>query len=249
MLRAFGEGEIKEKRASLRILTFPRLFLSQDNGHQAAAVLGIAMIAFGEPLGQQMCLRSMDHLLQYGDPVIRRAVPLALALLSVSNPEIQVMDKLSKLSHDHDVETAQAAIFALGVIGGGTNNARLAQMLRSLAEYYYKEADQLFCVRLAQGLLHLGKGTLTLNPQRQQGLFVNPSAFAGLVATLYLFTDFKSLVMTRPYLLYLLTTALQPRFLVTVTEDGKPVPVSVRVGKVRNTQTGVLVVVTHFFLS
>lgn len=37
----------------------------KEESHQAAAVLGIAIIALGEPLGQQMCLRTMDHLLQY----------------------------------------------------------------------------------------------------------------------------------------------------------------------------------------
>lgn len=223
-----GSGNVLKVQQMLHLCTD---HLEKDNGHQAAAVLGLAMIAFGEPLGQAMCLRSMDHLLQYGDPVIRRAVPLALALLSVSNPDVAIMDKLSKLSHDHDAETAQAAIFGLGVIGGGSNNSRIAQLLRQLAEYYYKDPNQLFCVRLAQGLLHLGKGTLTLSPQRQGGMFTNPSAFAGLISTMYLFTDFANLVINRPYLLYVSTMALQPRFLVTVDEEGKPLQVNVRVGK------------------
>jgi 26S proteasome regulatory subunit N1 len=94
-----------------------------------------------------------------------------------------------------------------------------------------QDPNQLFCVRLAQGLLHLGKGTLTLQPQRQGGLFVNPSALAGLISTLYLFTDFANLVINRPYLLFVSTMALQPRYLVTVDEDGKPLQVNVRVGK------------------
>jgi 26S proteasome regulatory subunit N1 len=98
---------------------------------------------------------------------------------------------------------------------------------------FSKDADVLFVVRLAQGLLHLGKGTLTLNPARQQGMFQNPTALAGLITTLYLFTDFQSLVITRPYLLYALTLSLQPRMLVTIdSETGKPVQVNVRVGKV-----------------
>jgi hypothetical protein len=37
-------------------------------------------------------------------------------------------------------------------------------MLRSLAAYYAKEPGQLFLVRLAQGLVHAGKGLLTLCP-------------------------------------------------------------------------------------
>lgn len=40
----------------------------------------------------------------------------------------------------------QAAIISLGLIGAGTNNARLAGMLRNLSSYYYKDASLLFCV-------------------------------------------------------------------------------------------------------
>lgn len=41
---------------------------------------------------------------------------------------------------------------------------RLATMLRHLATYHSRNARQLFMVRVAQGLIHMGKGTLTLNP-------------------------------------------------------------------------------------
>lgn len=50
---------------------------------------------------------------------VRRAVPLALALLNVSDPGQQVVDALSRLSHDADTEVAQAAILALGIVGAG----------------------------------------------------------------------------------------------------------------------------------
>ena len=50
-------------------------------------------------------------------------------------------------------------------MGAGTNNARLAGMLRQLGSYYYKEPTLLLLVRMAQGLVHLGKGLLTLNPK------------------------------------------------------------------------------------
>lgn len=50
------------------------------------------------------------------------------------------------------------------MIGAGTNNARLAGLLRSLSSYYYKEPTLLFLVRVAQGLVHMGKGLLTMAP-------------------------------------------------------------------------------------
>jgi 26S proteasome regulatory subunit N1 len=88
--------------------------------------------------------------MHYGEPVIRRTVPLALGFISVSNPALHVMDTLSKYSHDNDIEVAINAIFAMGIIGAGTNNARLAKMLRQLAGYYATQSDALFMVRIAQ---------------------------------------------------------------------------------------------------
>jgi 26S proteasome regulatory subunit N1 len=125
----------------------------QDASHQAMAVLGIALIAGGEEIGAQMAMRSFSHLLQYGEPVIRRAVPLALGLISASNPQLSVLDTLSKLSHDTDAEVAHNAIFSLGLVGAGTNNARLAGMLRQLAMYYHKDANNLYMTRIAQVIL------------------------------------------------------------------------------------------------
>ncbi len=42
-------------------------------------------------------------------------MPLAMALLNVSNPTLGAMDALSRLSHDTDAEVAQNAVMALGV--------------------------------------------------------------------------------------------------------------------------------------
>lgn len=96
-----------------------------------------------------MCLRTMNHLLQYGEPIIKRTVPLAIGLLRVSNPEVTSMDLLTKLSYDTDVNVSMSAIFALGLIGAGTNNSRLAGNLRYIAAYYANSPDQLFVVRIA----------------------------------------------------------------------------------------------------
>jgi 26S proteasome regulatory subunit N1 len=62
------------------------------------------------------------------------------------------------------LQAAQNAVIALGIVGAGTNNARLAGILRNLASYYYKEPSLLFLVRTAQGLAHMGKGLIGLTP-------------------------------------------------------------------------------------
>jgi 26S proteasome regulatory subunit N1 len=81
-----------------------------------------------------------------------------------SNPVLPVLDIHFKYSYDNDLTVALNAIFAMGLVGARTNNARFAQMLRQLAGYYYKEPDCLFMVCIAQGLVHMGKGTIGLNP-------------------------------------------------------------------------------------
>lgn len=100
--------------------------LSEPGSHQAVAVLGIALIAIGEDIGAEMAHRIYSQLvytppslslyltiiiissqLHYGEPVIRRAVPLALALLSTSHPQLTILDTLHKFSHDSDPTVAR----------------------------------------------------------------------------------------------------------------------------------------------
>merc|ERR1711936_386720 len=202
------------------------------SGQQAVAVLGLGLISMGEDIGSEMLTRSLSHLMRYCEPVIRRAVPLALALVSVSNPQLTILDTLSKFSHDTDPEVAHNAIFGLGLIGAGTNNARLAAVLRQLAQYHAKDQSNLFMVRLTQGLVHLGKGTLTLNPFHSDRQLMSPVAVAGLLSVLVAFLDVKTTILGKShYLLYGLATAMQPRMLVTFDENLSPLPVSVRVGQ------------------
>ena len=87
--------------------------------HQGPAVIGLALVAMAEPLGSQMASRSLEHMLQYGDPSVRRAVPLAIAVLNISSPDMAAMDTLGRLSHDADSEVAQSAVLALGLVGAG----------------------------------------------------------------------------------------------------------------------------------
>jgi len=201
------------------------------SGQQAVAVLGLGLISMGEDIGSEMLIRTLSHLMRYSEPIIRRAVPLALALVSISNPQMTILDTLSKFSHDADAEVAHNAIFGLGLLGAGTNNARLAAILRQLAQYHAKDSNNLFMVRVAQGLVHLGKGTLTLNPFHSDRQLMSPVAVAGLMSVLVAMLDVKTTILGKShYLLYGLATAMQPRMLVTFDTELRPLPVSVRVG-------------------
>lgn len=199
---------------------------------QAYAVIGIALVAMGEDIGQEMVLRQFGHLMHYGEANIRRAVPLAMGLISPSNPQMKVYDTLSRYSHDNDNDVAINAIFAMGMLGAGTNNARLAQLLRQLASYYHRDQESLFMVRIAQGLLHMGKGTMTLSPFHTDRQVLSRVAAAGLLAVLVAMIDAKQFITSNAhYLLYFLVTAMHPRFLVTLDEHLNPLTVNVRVGQ------------------
>eukprot|EP00937_MAST-01D_sp_MAST-1D-sp2_P005391 g5391.t1 len=207
-----------------------------EHEHASVAVLGIALICMGEDVSTTMALRSFDHILQYGERHTRVAVPLALALLSVSKPDYSVVDTLSRLTHDHDTGVAMCAVLALGLVAGGTNNSRVAGLLRQLAEFYAREPNPLFVVRIAQGLLHAGKGLLSFSPFHSDRLLMNHSAVAGLLAVLHAALDMPNTLLDKThYLLYCLAPALNPRLLICLDEDLSPLQTSVRVGQAVDT--------------
>lgn len=206
--------------------------LTEDADHQMVAVLGVGLITMGESVGTEMALRTFDHLLHYCEPPIKRAVPLALAILHISNPDFAVIDQLSRLSHDPDTEISQNAIIGMGVVSAGTNNSRVAGLLRQLSEFYSKEAGHVFCVRIAQGLLHMGKGLMTLHPFHADRMLLNGPALAGILVLMHSCLDLKNTLLDKShFLLYYLTCSMNPRMLITVSEDMSWRPVTVRVGQ------------------
>ena len=206
---------------------------------QAIAVLGISLVAMGEDIGSQMSLRLFANVYRYGEPLVRRAVPLALAMLSPSNPQLTIIETLSKYSHDSDTETARNAIFALGLVGAGTNNARVLATLRQLASYHNRDQKTMMLLRIAQGLVHMGKGTMTLNPFHSDRQLMCPTAVAALLTTCMAFIDADQTILNgrQHYLLFTLVAAIQPRMLITVVQDPEDreqliqKPVQVRVGQ------------------
>eukprot|EP01054_Gregarina_sp_Poly1_P000641 Gregarina_sp_Poly_1__640@NODE_1150_length_4930_cov_138_418877_g792_i0_p1_GENE_NODE_1150_length_4930_cov_138_418877_g792_i0NODE_1150_length_4930_cov_138_418877_g792_i0_p1_ORF_typecomplete_len1128_score219_80RPN1_RPN2_N/PF17781_1/1_8e54RPN1_C/PF18051_1/2e03RPN1_C/PF18051_1/1_2e20PC_rep/PF01851_22/40PC_rep/PF01851_22/8_6PC_rep/PF01851_22/28PC_rep/PF01851_22/7_7e03PC_rep/PF01851_22/6_1e06HEAT_2/PF13646_6/90HEAT_2/PF13646_6/0_58_NODE_1150_length_4930_cov_138_418877_g792_i014984881 len=203
----------------------------------AIAVLCTPLITLREEIGGEMILRLFNHFLQYDNLFVRRAVPIAVALHAASNPKPAIVDLLSRLSHDTDADTALHSIVALGIVGAGSNNARVAQILRGLAHFYGVDANALFLVRVSQGLLYSGKGLMSLSPLHFDRRLLDKNALAGLLAFCVqaLFTK-DTLCSPRYHLNYFhLAPALHPRWLITLDERMQPVAVPVRVGQAVNT--------------
>ena len=164
-----------------------------------------------------MAMRLINHILHFGKIEKKRMIPLALAMLNLSNPKITVMDILSKLAYDTDTETAQRAIIALGLIGAGTNNSRLADIFRKLASYYGRENEMLFCIRISQGFLYMGKGMLSIQPYYSERFLLSKVAMAGVVIFLTSLFDIKSTLLAKQhYFIYFLGLAMYPKSLFVV---------------------------------
>merc|ERR1712217_424687 len=117
-------------------------------------------------------------------------------------------------------------------IGAGTNNARLAGLLRQLAAYYAKDSDALFMVRIAQGLLYMGKGLMTINPFFSDRFLLDPIALGSLSVLAHSVLHLKNTILGKShYLLFNIVPAMHPRWLITLDEDLKELKVPVRVGQ------------------
>ena len=199
---------------------------------QSIAVIGCSLIALGEDVGTEMLSRSFNHFLQFGDVNIKRSVSLAMALLNLSNPKVTVIDSLTKFCYDTDKSVAMNAIFSMGLVSSGSNHSRVAGLLRSLASYYYEETNPLFMVRVAQGLLHMGKGIITLDPVYSHKLLINNIGLSGVLITLFGFTETEGLMCGKhQFLLYSLALGMKPKLVMTVDEKLHPKDVQLMIGQ------------------
>lgn len=89
--------------------------------------------------------------------------------------------------------------------------------MRQLAAYYSEDINPLMVLRISQGLLHLGKGLLTINPIHSHNSLMNNVGLAGLLISILSFTEAEQLVCGRhQHLIYSLCLAMTPRMVMTV---------------------------------
>ncbi len=141
------------------------------------------------------------------------------------------MDQLTKLAYDNDGEVSLNAILAMGLIWSGTNNSRLAANLRGLASYN-KDPNNLFMVRIAQGLSHMGKGLINCQPIHSDKFLQSNVAIGGMLALMLTCTAQEKLFFGRMHTtLYYLVLSMYPRMIVTLDENLESMQVPVRVGE------------------
>lgn len=105
-----------------------------------------------------------------------------------------------------------------------------------MAAAYADESQILPYVRLAQGMLNLGKGSLTLNPLYSNNLLMSNTALAGVMIALLSFTESGSLLDGKyHFLLYSLALAIKPRAVITLDENLNQKQISLSVGQAVDT--------------
>ena len=225
-----GSGNVSKVQELMQIIAKPPEEINSKV--QSIAVIGCSLIAIGEEIGTEMLSRSFNHFLQFGDINIKKTVSLAIALLNLSNPKVTVIDSLTKFCYDTDKTVAMNAIFSMGLVSSGSNHSRVAGLLRSLAAYYNEETNPLFMVRIAQGLLHMGKGLITLDPVYSHKLLINSIGIAGVLTTLFAFTETEGLLCGKhQFLIFSLALAMKPKLIMTVDENLKPKDVQLMIGQ------------------
>jgi len=109
------------------------------------------------------------------------------------------------------------ALVSLGLICSGTNNSRIGGQMRQLAAYHSQDTNPMMILRMSQGLLHMGKGLMTLNPVYSNNFLINNVALAGLLISILSFTEVESLICGKyQFLIYSLCLAMRPRMAMLV---------------------------------
>ena len=97
-------------------------------------------------------------------------------------------------------------------------------------ELLLQRTESFALVRVSQGLVH--KGLLTLSPTHSDRTLQSSVSLAGLMITCFAGLDMKHTILGKHhYMLYYLFAAAAPRMLMCVDEEGKALPIPVRVGQ------------------
>jgi 26S proteasome regulatory subunit N1 len=163
----------------------------------------------------------------------RRMAPIALALTSVSAPLPELVDNLHRIGRDTDQAVAKNAGLALGLLAAGTMNTRALTVLKTLAGFHKDTEAVVVMMHIAEGLVSLGQGTLTLSPTYGDSLILNPVALGALLVLAHAAIYADTLLVSDsgdPLLFYFIAPAIAPRFLVTIDEELNIVRIPVRVG-------------------
>ncbi|OQS54853.1 RPN1 [Ecytonucleospora hepatopenaei] len=188
--------------------------------NESLGLVSAALVAIGDPLATQMVENQLMSALHLNNVHIKKTVPLCLSLLYASSNKQSVVEYLERSIHSPETEVS--AIVALGIVGAGTKNAKILQILSGAFGSMYKENVSSNALLYAQGLVNLGKGTLTISPLAYGDKIILDKSILGLLTTiLMLFTDDYACFADYSHLMYGIVSAIRPKYVTGVQGEIK----------------------------
>lgn len=204
---------------------------------QMLSIIGIGLVSISDQLNSEMVFQTFIRFLKLGSVRIKSSVLIAIALTNLSDPKMNVIELLHKYCHFTDENVAINAILALGFVCAGTNHSRVSRMLTELDAFNRDKVNRLFAIKVAQGLLYMGKGVLTLSPQMETPQLLRQSSLASIMSFMFrLFVDpVNDLIQRHHYYLLFIAGSIRPKFLVTLDTKMNSIAIPVRVGQSMDT--------------
>jgi 26S proteasome regulatory subunit N1 len=198
---------------------------------ESLGLLSCSLVAIGDDLTTQMVARIVSSSLLLDSPHLRSVLPLCYSLLYPSNPQPTILDLLERSLNIGETNCVMSTLLSLGIIGAGSLNNRIIRILDQQYSFYYKDHKVLSVLKMAQGLVSMGKGLVTLSPLYYDKSMLAPRNAVGLFSTVFMFLDSSSspLVTDHSYLFFLLCQSCSPKYVVTSEK------ISMRVGIPVNT--------------
>jgi hypothetical protein len=100
------------------------------------SILGICLLTLGDSFMSKLIYRIQSFFLSSDFSDYCSFAILSTAFLFLSNNECPAIDFIIKLSGTSNFVTVKNSIFSLGLIGAGTNNTRIKNALKCLANFY-----------------------------------------------------------------------------------------------------------------
>ncbi|EKE42534.1 hypothetical protein ENUP19_0112G0021 [Entamoeba nuttalli] len=195
------------------------------------AVIGVALALMSDEFSTELSTRLINEVQRYGEPSVKRYVPFALALTSIGKPKVGLLEQLTRLAHGSDLIAARNAILSIGLVSAGTQATRAISLLDQLAAFFVNDHQSLYCVKVAQGLVHLGKGTIGINPMYSDRFIMDPISLAGILIFIFIGGEgMERISGLNTYIINALCLAMKPRMFMPIDENGKVVETSCRVG-------------------
>ncbi|UXI17300.1 hypothetical protein NH340_JMT03243 [Sarcoptes scabiei] len=205
--------------------------LSERKLIQMISILGIGLVSLSDELNREMIFRTFGNFLKQGDSFLKSATFLAIALTNLSNPKLVIIEMLCKYGHFIDEIIAINSILSLGLVCAGTNNTKALRILLKLNDFHRHRPNCLFAIKIALGLLHLGKGILSLCPRMETPL-LRLCSIGSMSIFLFSLFDVREFLQNHHYYLYFLAGSIRSKMLIALNEnDLKPMSLSVRVGQ------------------